>query len=185
MKETGGRLLAKLELDHHFPKSRYPFLCTSFFNLFPSCSACNRSKSTRDSYFQLYTENPAETESFVFKLDDSSVINYWKSHDSNDLIVRFDVTNGDSNLLENHNEMFCVQGIYDTQKDIIEELLHKKVAYSEMYSKDLVKSFEKLFSDTSIIKRLLLGNYVNPDEIHKRPMSKFIQDIAKQIKLIT
>lgn len=32
------------ELDHFFPKSRYPYLSCSFFNFIPSCHICNHGK---------------------------------------------------------------------------------------------------------------------------------------------
>lgn len=31
----------KPELDHFFPKSKYPFLAVSYYNLIPSCPTCN------------------------------------------------------------------------------------------------------------------------------------------------
>ena len=36
----------------------------------------------------------------------------------------------------------------------------------------------------NLIDRLILGNYSNPEEIHKRPMAKFMQDIGKEVCLI-
>lgn len=36
---------ATFQIDHSYPKSKYPFLCTSFFNLQPSCMHCNQIKS--------------------------------------------------------------------------------------------------------------------------------------------
>lgn len=33
------------ELDHNKAKSLYPYLCTNFYNLQPSCSSCNRRKN--------------------------------------------------------------------------------------------------------------------------------------------
>ena len=44
---------ALLDIDHFYPRSRFPFLAVSFFNLIPSCSKCNRNlkkqKDFRDS----------------------------------------------------------------------------------------------------------------------------------------
>ncbi|MFX8327742.1 hypothetical protein ABTL71_18955, partial [Acinetobacter baumannii] len=31
----------KPQIDHFFPKSKYPFLAMSFYNLIPSCQTCN------------------------------------------------------------------------------------------------------------------------------------------------
>jgi hypothetical protein len=155
------------ELDHFYPKSKYPFLATSFYNLIPCCSNCNKSKSDNESNFHLYTEND-ELESFMLS----------------DLAIKFESTNGDEELLTNHQELFRISEIYDTQKDIAEELIHKSKAYTCAYKKSLVRGFKSIFPDIAIIDRLIVGNYTEPNDIHKRPLSKFTQDIARQLKLI-
>ena len=40
-------LKAKLQLDHYYPKSKYPFLSTSTFNLYPTCANCNLAKGQK------------------------------------------------------------------------------------------------------------------------------------------
>lgn len=175
---------AKLELDHFYPKSKYPFLSTSFYNLYPVCGNCNRSKSSNPVSFELYTTDPKKIEVFNFWIDDESIIKYWISLEHKDLIVKFEQINGDIELLENHNKTFGIQGIYDTQNDLAEELVHKAKAYSEAYKKNLVETFKDLFPDKTLINRLLIGNYDKAEDMYKRPMAKYTQDVAKQLKLI-
>jgi 5-methylcytosine-specific restriction endonuclease McrA len=43
-KNNNGTYKGTYELDHFYPKSKYPYLCTSFFNLQPCCAHCNESK---------------------------------------------------------------------------------------------------------------------------------------------
>lgn len=176
---------ARLELDHFYPKSKYPFLCTSFFNLYPVCSNCNRSKSNKAAKFQLYTKGNS-LDCFVFWIDDLSIINYWndKGKDSSKIKVHFQSNNGEFDLLSNHNELFQIQGIIDCNSDLAEELVHKAKVYNNSYKKSLVDSFRTLFPDQTIINRLLIGNYDKLEDIHKRPMAKFTQDIARQLGLI-
>jgi len=183
-KNENNEITAKLELDHHYAKSKYPFLCTSFFNLYPTCGNCNRAKSKNDADFQLYSEENIDLDVFDFMLDDESVLQYFKSRNVDDIKFKFKTKTGLKDISTDHDKMFCIHGIYDTQKDIIEELIHKKEAYSEQYKKDLVELFDDLFPDKALINRLIIGNYANTAEIHKRPMSKFTQDIAKDLKLI-
>jgi len=182
--DEDDNLSAKLELDHHYAKSKYPFLCTSFFNLYPSCSNCNKAKSKNDAVFELYSEDDKDLEVFVFILSDKSVIKYLNSRNVNDIHFDFKTKDGLPDISEEHDKMFCIKGIYETQKDIIEELIHKKEAYSELYKNDLVDMFHHLFLDKALINRLVIGNYINSEEIHKRPMSKFMQDIARDLDLI-
>lgn len=183
--KANNKAYARLELDHYFPKSKYPFLCTNFFNLYPACGSCNRIKSYRDAKFTLYTEEQDDVDVFRFKLNKKSVVKYLFSRKNED--IQFELRahpKAIEDIVKHHDGMFCIQEIYNTQKDIAEELILKKEAYTEAYKNDLVDNFKNLFPDKAIINRLLIGNYDRPEEIHKRPMSKFMQDIATDLHLI-
>jgi hypothetical protein len=183
-KKRKPKHMAKLELDHHYAKSKYPFLSTSFYNLYPVCGNCNRAKSNNKIDFRLYTNDATKLEPFKFWIDDKSILDYWLSLDNNNLKVQFDCTDGDFELLNEYNKMFGIQGIYDTQKDIAEELVHKAKVYTSAYKKNLVTNFKTLFPDKLLLERLIVGNYTAPSDIHKRPMAKYSQDIARQLGLI-
>lgn len=172
----------KLELDHYYPKSKYPFLCTSFYNLIPCCSNCNRSKSDLESSYYPYTSNPQEVDCFRFRLDENSMDEYWKTNDKSKLFINFESDN--LALRTNHNDFFRIEEIYATQKDVAEEIIQKTKAYTEDYKKYLVSNFKDLFPDNALVNRLLVGNYTKPEEIHKRPLAKFMQDIARQVGLL-
>jgi hypothetical protein len=173
----------KFEVDHYYSKSKYPFLCTSFYNLIPCCSNCNRSKSTTEAQFYPYTTNPEDVDCFSFSLNENSLDEYWLTNDKSSLIVNFNANNPD--LLVNHKELFRIEEIYATQKDVAEEIILKKKAYTADYKKYLVSNFKDLFPDNALVNRLLVGNYTKPEEIHKRPLAKFMQDIARQVGLIS
>lgn len=183
-KKRKPKNMAKLELDHYYAKSTYPFLSTSFYNLYPVCGNCNRAKSDNKIDFKLYTDDPTELDKFKFWIDDQSILDYWISLDNSNLKVHFESSNGDFIFLNEYNKMFGIQGIYDTQIDIAEELVHKAKVYTNAYKKNLVDNFKSLFPDKLILERLIVGNYADPSEIHKRPMAKYSQDIAKQLNLI-
>ena len=57
-----------------------------------------------------------------------------------------------------------------------------------MYDKDnrasLYNSFSKLCVHPDLDLRTLVGNYIKEQDIHKRPMSKFMQDIARDLGII-
>jgi hypothetical protein len=47
--KSGNERYALFDLDHFYPKSKYPYLALSFYNHIPSCSHCNgRLKKSRD-----------------------------------------------------------------------------------------------------------------------------------------
>lgn len=185
-KKRKPKISAKFELDHYHSKSQYPFLCTSFYNLYPVCGNCNRAKSKLDIKFELYTDDPAKLDVFNFWIDDKTIIDYWleKTPDLSKLNIHFQSIEGDYDLLNDYNKIFGIQGIYDTQNDIAEELLHKAKVYTNAYNKSLLKNFHDLFPDKNILEKLIIGNYANSSETFKRPMAKYTQDLAKQLGLI-
>ncbi len=185
-KRRKPKILAKFELDHYHSKSQYPFLCTSFYNLYPVCGNCNRAKSKLDIKFELYTNDPSKLDVFNFWIDDKTIFDYWleKAPDLSKLKIYFQSIEGDYDLLNEYNKIFGIQGIYDTQNDIAEELIHKAKVYTNAYNKSLVNNFHDLFPDKKILENLILGNYANSSDTFKRPMAKYTQDLAKQLGLI-
>lgn len=174
---------AKLQLDHFYPKSKYPFLCTSFYNLYPTCGNCNQAKHNKEALFQLYTYDD-DLDIFQFHLDDKSVIKYWMNLDKEELKVKFKTIKTDQSLIKNHNELFQVQAIYDRLNDFGEELVWKAKVNPKIYRETMHEMFTKLFPDKTYIDRAIIGNYVKPEETFKRPMAKYTQDLARQLKLI-
>lgn len=179
---TNGNLSGKFELDHFYPKSKYPFLSTSFFNLVLCCSHCNKSKSDRTALFNLYVNDYNLIEPFSFTLVKRSILRYLLTQNEAELEIVFNSI--DLNLKENHEELFHITELYNQHKDIVEEIIWKSRIYNKSYKDSLSDSFTKLFPNTSNFNRFILGNYDSPKDIHKRPMAKLVQDIGKQLGVI-
>jgi hypothetical protein len=168
----------KFELDHFKPQSKFPYLCTNFYNLTPSCSNCNKYKSGRNALFSLYTDNHANLNPFSFRLDKRSIIKYMITQDFNTLEIVFDHGTDPS-----HNTIFKIQATYNVLKDVIEEIIWKHKIYNQHYLSSLKNAFELKFHAVNF-QRFILGNYIDQKDIHKRPLSKITQDIAKQLKIL-
>ncbi len=178
-----NQFIAGYEIDHYKPKSKYPFLCISFFNMQPSCASCNRWKSDEESKFNLYTDEIGNLNPFLFSLNESSIIKYMLVQ-SND-VLKITVSSQEPGLVSNHNERFHVEALYQSFKDEAEELLWKYKTRNDTYIDQLIDSFTRLFPyKRDEIKRFLYGFYSQEKDIHKRPLTKMKQDIAKQLKLV-
>lgn len=186
VKKYGHTYRCRFEADHFFPKDKYPFLCISFYNLLPSCAFCNRGKSDNDAVFYLYTDDPNDLVPFSFKLDDKSIIEYMCSLDYEKLKIDFtNSRNGDEKLLENHEEKFHISQIYQSFKDEAEEILWKAKTINLSYAANLKKSFNSVFRSLGEKEiRYLYGFYDKEEDIHKRPLTKMKQDIAKQLGIL-
>lgn len=173
--EDSGKL--RPEIDHFYPKSIYPFLAMSFYNLIPSCSACNHTKKDKDSFYN-NLKNPYTIDNDFMKftyipndVDFSSVESLKYNFDNFE--IKFESTN--KNI-----EVFKLEELYKQHKDIVLDLLIKKAYYPESYIEEL-KTFG--FTDEDVY-RYLLNNYKKEEDLHKRPLSKLIKDISEELELI-
>ena len=163
------------ELDHFYPKSIYPFLAVSFYNLIPSCPICNHTKGNKvkkdlDNPYDIETNNYRFTytpNNIDFTIVEKEKYNF----DSFDIELK----GNESNI-----KLFKLIELYKQHKDIVQELLIKKAYYPESYIEELEKSFR--FSKDEIY-RYLLGNYNKEEDLHKRPLSKLIRDISEELGL--
>lgn len=168
----------KFEVDHYYPKSEFPYLSIALFNLYPSCASCNRIKSEQIIDFKLYANN-SNTNIFKFQLDKKSKSKFLITRNIEDLKIEFKKNND-----PNYNDIFHVNEIYNTQKDLAEELILKALVYNNAYRDDLKSLFNNNRINDNLIDRLILGNYTDLKDIHKRPMAKFMQDIGREVGLI-
>jgi len=178
--------VAKFQVDHFIPKDKYPCFSIALHNLYPVCASCNNKKGIKNVAFSLY-DTGASTQESKLKFEivdcDKTVANFIIDRDSSNIKIKFTepvAPRGYSTL----NDLFSIQGIYNTQIDIVEELILKSIMYDDAYKSFLLKAFKDLFHDKNVLNRLIVGNYTDPADIHNRPLSKFTQDLAKQLKLI-
>lgn len=173
----------KPQIDHFFPKSKYPFLAMSFYNLIPSCQTCNGfgAKEEKDPLTEgLINPYLLKTTDFSFSYKPVSGKIISSLLDKNSIKVEI-VKN-----IPGHLNVFKLAELYELHSDHVVELIFKsKIKYSETYRDYLKKYREKglQFSENEI-DRMILGNYADEEDIHKRPLAKLYQDIGRELGLI-
>ncbi|KLT63930.1 hypothetical protein [Pedobacter sp. BMA] len=184
MEKEQGAYSARFDVDHHIGKNQYPGLAISLFNLYPSCAPCNRRKSEGSVRFKLYSNDEADLlrSSFVFKLDAHAKAKYLLSPKTAQLGIN--LINRKDAKDSAHEKFFGIDSIYRTQADVAQELLIKSQAYDQAYKQILFEKFSGLGITRIDIERLLIGNYSSEHEIHKRPLSKFVQDLARELGIL-
>lgn len=186
--KASGKYIGHYDLDHNLPKSKYPFLATNFFNLVPCCGHCNSTKNDENIRFKLYQTDRQNLEPLRFEIDESKLVRYLTTLDRDDIEVRLiDMLiypEGDEPMAKIFNERFHINSLCKEHRDVIEELLWKYKIYSQSYISMLEQQFNLLFPSDVDFNRFLLGNYDRPEDVHKRPLAKLIQDIARQLNMI-
>lgn len=127
------------ELDHRFPKSKYPYLCTTFYNLQPCCPTCNHGKNTATADFGLYTTDSNELHPFHLLAKPHLYLRERRFNPQyiNIHLIPSDVHNlTNCQLAKTHEKDFMIDSTYAAVKDVAEETIWRCKAYDDTY-KDL------------------------------------------------
>lgn len=181
--------LAKFQFDHFFPKNKYPYLSISLYNLIPSCASCNQSKSK--TVFALNElVHPFHEDFHVltqFEINDTAHIKLLQGQLVPENEIEVKLSNRNVLQVRNQNSFTAIESIYKRHTDIVKEIYQKAYAYRNGGKEALMHlehNGQQLFANENEIEWMLLANYKQASDINKRPLSKFMQDIAKQAGLI-
>jgi hypothetical protein len=155
----------------------------SLFNLYPVCANCNNIKREEKVFLELYQDSPPEHSDFSFKLNIGVQTAFLLDRTYEKIEFTFEPPSTPKGYV-NFDELFDIKGIYQTQKDVIEEMILKAESYSKGYKETLKASLPEIFKDDMLIERLIVGNYTKDKDIHKRPLAKFSRDMAIAVGLL-
>ena len=162
------------ELDHYYNKDDFPFLAVSLYNLIPVCPSCNRIKGKKKFLYYPYDEKNSYGDSrFGYEIKGTD---FWT--DKDDLDITIDYFNEG---LEKDQKNTYIEELYQTHKDVAQEIIRKCQYFGKWYAKSLTTAFPAdLFQDESEIYRMVFENYLDEEDFGKRPLSKMTRDIADE-----
>lgn len=168
VKENGH---IKGNIDHFYPKAKYPYFAMNFYNFIPVCESCNKVKhefDTTDVTKKIIHPYERKNEK-IFNIEISAIDDFSYKLNDDDLL-----------------KQLHIEKIYNTgHQDIINEL------YIKFYQRDtkehfesLRKSLEGLKFNEDEIHRFITCGYLKDDDLHKRPLSKLIKDISEELGIL-
>lgn len=188
-KKENGVKVTHAELDHFYSKDLFPYLAIAKYNLVPSCSSCNRlgGKYTVDAYAK-HMVNPFEIQksddflNFKLRIKNANVTSLNTLADGLSLKLIANNPNMKKNV-----EILNLNNLYQHHTDYAAELYFKWLVKATQVYRNSLKGILrrqgiKLSDDD--IKRIIVGNYVKEQDYSKRPLSKMMHDIAKDLGLI-
>lgn len=183
IKRDKGDYTSSFQIDHYLPKSKYPYLAISFFNLQPSCGHCNQLKSKNKSLFNLYTKRTSDVQPFRFNVNRLSLLQFLLTADPDNL--KINITSTNSSLMENHEKRFHVKVKYEKHKEEAGDIVLLSRFYNRAYLNQLHSQFSSIMPHfRNQILNMLLGFPVMEEDVHKRPLTLMRQDIAKQLNVL-
>lgn len=165
-------LMAKMQFDHFYDKASYPFLSMSLYNLIPSCPICNQGKSQRLLSLDFHPYYADIYKTFKFEVVDVLPL-YVASKDDR---VELKLVPQTRNRIDRYDQAFHIKALYERHKDVVQEEFAK--AYLNYYY-GYSRNFD-FIADQELRGRLIYGHYHDKEDINKRPMTKFKQDLWEQ-----
>lgn len=170
------------DVDHFYPVSKYPFLSLSIYNFIPSCPICNSrmklSYCSKEIIYP-YEEEFEEHAWFCTDLDYNHLDIGGLIGDSDNFIIDIKIRKDSalSGKIASSIKLFKLKEIYETHKDYVFEIAIKKSSNPLSHIEELRQLFHFENISNKEIELLLYGNYVEAEDLCKRPLAKLTRDI--------
>ena len=178
-KETQKKNTA--EIDHFRPKSKYPYLSCSLYNLIPSCHTCNSIKHDKDeNIIYPYIESFGNVGKFQIKRDDAHDIKFPIIVQNLQPKVEIKELEGDplQSKIQKSKEVLHLEEIYSKHQLDINDLLLRYNRYGVMKKKEISKNLEM---PESVIKKMILGIPLQIGHRRSYVLEKLKKDIIEQL----
>ena len=180
---SSERKEAYFPFDHYKPKSKYPFLCISFYNLNPICPECNEHKQADENKgYQLYVERPEGRDPFVFEINRNKLV----EGDPSSIEVQFKARKvADDELRKKYNDWYRIEVFYNDEEE--RNGNYKMVKDIDKYRGSYSDATEAGFPSIDARKKLfqeVLGVKDDEGNIFTDVKKKLKLDTAKDSKLI-
>lgn len=164
----------RAEFDHYLPKNKFPYFSLSLYNLIPCCGFCNSSfKGTKE--FDFNDINPYE-DSF----DDYAKF-YADINLSKPINIQLIETDNKEKDMKKFKDMFKLDAQYSYHINQVNELIQKRIVYSEDYIHNLYKSRNQYFNSENELREIIVGYSMDKNSINNEPLAKFRRDIAEEL----
>ncbi|GAB3511183.1 hypothetical protein GCM10027341_50450 [Spirosoma knui] len=184
--KQGDVKIARPDFDHFFPKSKFPLLSLSFYNLIPCCGICN-SNIKKDKVLSL----EEDWHPYLDLIANKMIIDYEPRTlpaiyglDGKNLKIKIypkpDTSDDIKTKIKNTVNMFKLEERYDLHADYASEILLKQYHTSGSYLQSLKDAFVSAGFTEAELHRIAFANYHETDGFDKRPLSKLTFDFVKK-----
>jgi len=174
------------QFDHYFPKSIYPYLALSVFNLIPSCPICNQAKSSLDTkhtpILYPYNEEFGYENKFITELAGTNIATFRQGLSDNfDIRIKIDSHCKQKDRVEKQIKQLHLQDLYNEHKDFVIDLIRNLYVNTPERIEEIIRNFPTLFTNADEVRATMFMVDIRKDSWGKRPLSKLSHDIYKDI----
>lgn len=161
--------LAGAQLDHFYPRSKYPVFSVCLYNLVPVCGNCNRIKHDN----MLRFASP-----FDEQIDWENDLKF--SYVPLDMHRKKIVINAKRPIKHNMKAM-RIETAYQIHEKEVNELVDK----AAMYSKTQMEEFREVLNEAGLteqdIKRMIFGPEITKESMKKKSLGRMLRDLEREL----
>ena len=182
--KNNGESKAIAQLDHYYPKEKYPLYALSLYNLIPVCGSCNQGKAEEVGKVIYPFSRKANEENrapyFKIKADDLDKL-------TGKVLPQIDYAfeqDDSGNRKKQHADFFYHKNMYQNHQRFAQRLLQAQKLDNQAYLDGMNKVLEKenLRLSKSELRELLYGFNGSDEELLQKPLSKLARDLIPSLK---
>ena len=166
------------DFDHFLPKSKYPTLAVSFFNLVPICSTCNKTKGTRRVYIHPYFGG-AKMEFYAHEKGNITKKSLADLARLTENQLEVSISSSDIASIRRLN-VLRTKPIYNTHRNYVANIISKAYAYDRHACNALVDDFAANSGSPQDVHNFVWGPYLDRRHQEEMPLSKLTADILDE-----
>lgn len=179
------RYITRPQFDHWYPKSKFPLLALSLYNLIPSCPVCNstvkgQTELPHGEYIHPYIKDSNASE-FKFRASLAS--------SSSGLRWRLRIARKKNTKIDRTIRALALEEVYSQHAELeVKDIMDFDAAYERGYVNELMDNLlAKANGGRGLTRRdvyrMLFGVEYETDRFLDRPLSKLKRDLLEQIGL--
>lgn len=176
---------AGAQLDHFFPKDRYPLFALSLHNLVPACPACNHIK--QDQTLGVSPQDGRRDFESMRMTYLPGGGNWIMDEQELDIIFQYLPSDTDPAFAQDiqiNVDRLKLTDAYQNHRDHVQELVNRAFWYNEAAFAALQNSLGELCLSEAEMLRMVFGTYVEPERFLKRPLSRLSRDILTELGVL-
>lgn len=182
-KKNNSGYLSVAQLDHFYPRSKYPIFAISLYNIVPICGACNHIKGDKEIGISPHDHSVDYSKMKISYIPKNA--EYINKTDDIEVVFKFDDSDYEfKTRMKNNLENMGIEKSYNVHIDYVQEIIKKAQIYGDGLRDNILKDFPDLFESDEELVRTIFGNYIEMDDLLKRPLSKMTHDLLKELEII-
>lgn len=185
---TSSKNGTRPQYDHYFPKSKYPYLALSMYNLIPCCAVCNGLKHDKNTHetpiIYPYTDSYGEKAVFEESGVNADNIEAWLGTAKEyKITIKYadDIEDELKGKIKNAVTIFKLEELYSKHSDYVRDILRTAHIYSDDYFEGLVTQYPDLFKSKKEARDFVFFNYLEERDWGKRVLAKLTHDISQKV----